>query len=141
MDLGSTKASRESIEDWIGLYRGNDSTTFKSPEQSDRRFDDPKAKIRIESIGPARLDFILVDSSNGVDMCRLAASAEGELARIDPDQSCFLDPSEGMTAKSRPGKALRAGRQLTVDLILDTTIATETGNAEGTIEYHFDGQR
>ncbi|HMA96771.1 MAG TPA: hypothetical protein VKP30_28995 [Polyangiaceae bacterium] len=135
-------SSRDSLDEWLGLYRGNDTTVFKSPEQSERRFDDPQARIRIEAVGPARLDLILVDSSNGVDMCRLAASVEGELARIDADQSCFLDPSEGMTARSRPGKAQRNGRQLTVDLMLDTTIiATESGNAEGTIEYHFDGQR
>lgn len=129
------------LEDWIGLYRGNDTTAFKAPEQAERRFDDPKAKIRVESMGSARLDLILIDSSNGVDMCRLAASVDGEHAHIDPDQSCFLDPTEGMTAKSRPGKAQRQGRQLTVDLVFDTTIASETGSAEGTIEYHFDGQR
>lgn len=134
-------SSRDPLDDWIGLYRGNDTTVFRSPEQSERRFDDPQARIRVEAVGPARLDLILVDSSNGVDMCRLAASVEGELASIEADQSCFLDPSEGMTARSRPGKAQRNGRQLTVDLMLDTSIATESGNTEGSIEYHFDGQR
>lgn len=140
-DRGSGAANRDPLEDWIGLYRGNDTTVFKTPEQGDRRFDDPKAKIRVESMGSARLDLILIDSSNGVDMCRLAASVDSDQARIDPDQSCFLDPTEGMTAKSRPGKAQRQGRQLTVDLVFDTTMASETGSAEGTIEYHFDGQR
>ncbi len=136
-----TPTNPASIEAWLGLYRGNDTTTFLMPDQPDRRFDDPKAKIRVESTASNQLSFALIDSSNGKDICKLSASILGESATIDPGQSCFLDPDESMTVKGRPGKATRKDRRLVLDLVLDTTMVTEEGEVRGSIEYHFDGER
>jgi hypothetical protein len=129
------------IEAWLGLYRGNDTTAFLMPDQPDRRFDDPKAKIRVESTMRSHLTFALIDSSNGKDICTLSASIEGDIAAIDAGQPCFLDPDESMTVKCRPGKATRKDRRLLLDLVLDTTMDTEEGEVRGSIEYHFDGER
>lgn len=132
---------RVRLDDWVGLYRGSDTTVFKTTGQSERRFDDPKAKVRVEQAGKARLDFVLVDSSNDQDMCRLSASVGGETALIEPGQSCFLETEDEMTAKSRPGKAVRKDRQLSLDLVLDTLMPSEEAPVAGSIEYHFDGKR
>jgi hypothetical protein len=137
----ASPANIVSIEDWPGIYRGNDTTIFRMREQPERRFDDPKAKIRIERGARNHLTLAFVDSSSGKDICDLAAVAEADTATIDAGQSCFLDPDESMTVRSRPGKATRKDRGLVVDLTLDTTMDTETGQVDGTIEYHFEGQR
>jgi hypothetical protein len=129
------------LDEWLGLYRGNDTTVFLTAEQPERRFDDPKAKIRVERGGKDHLDFTLIDSSNDKDMCHLSATFAGDTATIEPGQACFLDPEESMTVKSRPGKATYANRRLLVDLVLDTVLETELGPSSGTIEYHFDGRR
>lgn len=132
---------RPRIEDWVGLYRGNDTTVFKTTGQTERRFDDPKAKIRVEQTGKTRLDFVLVDSSNDQDMCRLSATVDGDAALIEAGQSCFLETEDEMSAKSRPGKAVRKDRQLSLDLVLDTTMMNDETPVTGAIEYHFDGKR
>jgi hypothetical protein len=130
-----------SLDDWPGIYRGDDTTIFRMREQPERRFDDPKAKIRVERGSRNHLTLAFVDSSNGKDICNLAAVADAGTATIEAGQSCFLDPDESMTVRSRPGKATRKDRGLVVDLTLDTTLDTETGQVDGTIEYHFEGQR
>jgi hypothetical protein len=137
----ASKAATTSLEAWFGLYRGRDTTVFVMPEQSDRRFDDSKAKIRVESTARNQLTFALIDSSNEKDICKLMASVEGDTATINAGQSCFLDPDEDMSVKSRPGKATHQARHLTFDLVLDTVMTTEFGDARGSIEYHFDGDR
>jgi hypothetical protein len=139
---GATNATAtDPRAEWIGIYRGDDTTTFTLPEQPDRRFDDAKASINVELAADAKLVFHLVDSSNGKDICGLSASVDGTLAHVDAGQACFLDAEDGMVVKSRPGKATRSHRRLVFDLVLDTTMETESGTLEGSIVYHFDGQR
>lgn len=138
--LGGTKVE-VSLDDWLGLYRGDDVTTFKMPDQPDRRFDDSKARIRIERSSRRQLTFALIDSSNDKDICKLTGTVEGETATIQPGQSCFLDPDENMTVKSRPGLATRKAKRLNFDLVLDTRMDSEIGEVAGTIVYHFEGQR
>lgn len=137
----STPSAAGQLEAWLGLYRGRDTTTFVMPEQPDRRFDDPKAKIRVESSRSNRIEFALIDTSNEKDICKLSASVSGDTASIDAGQACFLESDEEMTVKSRPGKATRKERHLTFDLVLDTIMETEYGDSRGTIEYHFEGDR
>lgn len=138
---GLPDEGRARLDEWLGTYRGNDTTVFHTTGQTERRFDDPKAKVRVEQAGKARLDFVLVDSSNDQDMCRLSAAVEGDTALIEPGQSCFLETEDEMTAKSRPGKAVRKDRQLSLDLVLDTLMMSEEAPVTGSIEYHFDGRR
>jgi len=134
-------SSSGSNDAWLGLYRGHDTTTFLVPEQPERRFDDSKAKIRVDSATGNRLRLALIDSSNEKDICILSASLPGDVATIESGQSCFLEPDEDMTVKSRPGTAKRRDRHLTVDLVLDTLMETEVGEMHGSIEYHFEGDR
>lgn len=136
-----SEQSQKTVDDWLGLYRGDDTTTFKVPDQPDRRFDDSNAKIRVERSSSTQVDFALVDSSNDKDICKLSAVVEGDTATLDAGQTCFLDPEESMTVKSRPGKATRKANRLTLDLVLDTQLDGELGLEEGSIEYHFEGQR
>jgi hypothetical protein len=136
-----TSPNGPSLDDWPGLYRGSDTTVFKTDDQPDRSFDDPKARIRVERGSHARVVFTLVDSSNDKDICELSATVEAGTATIEAGQPCFIDPDETMTVKSRPGKATLKDRRLTFDLVLDTILDTESGTASGTIDYHFEGRR
>ncbi|HEY5954953.1 MAG TPA: hypothetical protein VIV60_00320, partial [Polyangiaceae bacterium] len=70
-------------DEWLGMYRGDDTTIFKMPDQPDRRFDDAKASILVESATDSKLSFHLVDSSNGKDICSLSATVEGSVASIE----------------------------------------------------------
>jgi hypothetical protein len=137
----NTPAAESRVDEWLGVYRGDDSTIFKMPDQPERRFDDAKASITVEAATGSKLSFHLVDSSNGKDICSLSATVEGSMANIEAGQPCFLDSDEGMSVKSRPGKATRRHRRLIFDLVLDTSMETEAGTVEGSIVYHFDGQR
>lgn len=142
--VGHAAASNDSplkLEDWVGIYRGNDVTTFKTTGQADRRFDDPKAKIRIEKNRKNTIHLVLIDSSNDQDMCTLSAEVEGDTATVTAGQSCFLESDDEVTAKSRPGKAVRSDKRLTLDLVLDTLMMSDEEPVSGSIEYHFDGQR
>lgn len=129
------------LEAWLGLYQGHDVTRYVMEGQPERSFDDPKAKIRVERLGKSQLHFIFVDSSNGQDLCTLLGDVTGDEAKLPEGQRCFIEPDEDMTVSSRPAVAKLAGRQLTLNLVLDTTLALEEQQTEGKIEYEFNGQR
>jgi hypothetical protein len=138
---GPPDNSAPRLEDWVGTYLGDDVTVFKTDGQSERRFEDPKARIRVERRRNSGIDLVLVDSSNQQDMCALSAEVEGDTAIIAPGQSCFLESEDEISAKSRPGKAVRSDKHLTLDLNLDTVMVNDEEPVTGSIEYHFDGRR
>jgi hypothetical protein len=126
-------------EEWVGLYQGRDVTRYLMEGQPDRNYDDSKAKIRVERVSEKQIHFIFVDSSNGQDLCTLSGDVNGNEARLPEGQKCFVDPDENMTVNSRPGQAKHVGNRLTLTVTIDTTYDFEDGQAEGRIEYEFDG--
>lgn len=137
-DAGAA-ATAVTEHDWVGTYQGSDVTLYVMEGQPDRRFDDPKAKIRVERRAPQKIALVFVDSSNGQDLCSLESSVAGNEAKVLPGQRCFIEPDDEMQVKSRPGTAVRDGTKLTVHVILDTTLDVDDVHAEGRIEYEFNG--
>ena len=133
--------SKSTLEQWLGVYQGHDVTRYVMAGQPDRSYDDSKAKIRIERSSEDTLSFVFVDSSNGQDLCSLHGEVAGNEAKLPAGQRCFIDPDENMNVSSRPGLAKRNGNKLTLDVIIDTTFELEDSQAEGRIEYEFEGTK
>lgn len=129
------------LDEWFGLYLGNDVTRYIIAGQTDRNFDDSRAKVRVARQRDAVLGFTFVDSSNGQDLCTLEGEASGNEARLFPGQRCFLEPDDEMSVSSRPGVAKIDGKRLVINVILDTKIEADDVLVEGRIEYEFQGQR
>jgi hypothetical protein len=125
---------------FAGRYLGPDVTVFRIAGFPDRTEKDPNAKTDVEQKSKGGLAITLIDSSNGTPICTLNADLAGDKsARIPAGQACF--GGSGMTAALRSGTAEFAGPRLLLDLNLDLTIEMGEEQAQGEIEYHFDGVR
>ncbi len=131
------------LSDWLGLWRGKDTTRYQIPSFPSQPMDDPNAKIRVESSHSQQIKLILIDSSNEQDICTLLAQPEGNLAKIDPGQPCFGtdDDSGNLTVRVKSGLATLRDATLLLDVTLDADVQSEQFQANGTVEYHFEGKR
>jgi hypothetical protein len=131
------------ISDWVGLWRGKDTTRYQIPSFPSQPMDDPNAKIRIESSHSQQLKLVLIDSSNEQDICTLLAQLEGNLAKIDPGQPCFgtEDDSGNLAVRVKSGLATLRDTTLSLDVTLDADVQSEQFQANGTVEYHFEGKK
>lgn len=128
---------------FLGDFRGEDVSTYKlegMPEREDR---DPNARITVKSSSDNALDIVLVDSSNGKDICTLTATIGDLGATIAAGQKCFEQTGgeASATATIRTGTATIDGRRLIVDLELAFEMHVPDQDAKGTLAYHFDGTR
>jgi len=131
------------VSDWVGLWRGNDTTRYQIPNFPSQPMDDPNARIRIEISTGNRINLILIDSSNDRDLCTLAAEVEGTRAKVDPGQSCFgsEDDEGSMSARVKYGLGVMHDETFGLDLTLDASIQSEQFEATGTVDYHFEGKK
>ena len=129
--------------DWLGLFRGKDTTRYQVPNFPSQPMDDPNARIRVEASQGQQIKFILIDSSNDKDLCTLAATIDGIHAKVDPGQPCFgTEDDEGsLTVRVKSGLGLLQDSTLTLDLTLDANIQSEQFQADGSVEYHFEGKK
>ena len=129
--------------DWLGMFRGKDTTRYQIPNFPSQPMDDPNARIRVEAFQGQQIKFILVDSSNDKDLCTLAATLDGIHAKVDPGQPCFgTEDDEGsLTVRVKSGLGLLQDSTLTLDLTLDANIQSEQFQADGSVEYHFEGKK
>jgi hypothetical protein len=125
---------------FAGRFMGPDVTVFRIAGFPDRTEKDPNAKTNVEHKSKGGLAITLIDSSNGTPICTLNAELTNDKsARIAAGQACF--GGSGMTALLRSGTAEFTGSRLLLDLNLDLTIDMGEEQAQGEIEYHFDGVR
>ncbi len=129
--------------DWLGLWRGNDTTRYQIPNFPSQPMDDPNARIRVESPQSQQIKLILIDSSNDKDMCTLVAVIEGNHAKVEAGQPCFgtEDDDGSLTVKVKSGQATLQSATLTLDLTLDANVESEQFQSSGSVEYHFEGKR
>jgi hypothetical protein len=128
---------------FLGDYRGDDVSTYRlggTPEHADK---DPNARVTVKSSEKTSIDVVLVDSSNGKDICTLNATLGEKNATITAGQKCFEqnngDESAAATVKS--GTVSVEGRTLTLDLAADFEMRTADQEVTGTLDYHFEGRR
>lgn len=134
-------ASKEAVA-FAGLFAGKDVATFRISGQPERRELDDKAKIRIESDSPTQLRIVLINSTDGSDLCELSAEVRGNSATLDGGQPCFTAEGEGaISAEMTSGTVTLAGDRLS--MTAEGTLSGTFGEQEfdGNLSYSFKGQR
>lgn len=136
-------ATPTQLADWLGLWHGKDTTRYQIPSFPAQPMDDPNARIRVESSSSQQINLILIDSSTEKDLCSLLAHLEANQAKIDPGQPCFSneDDSTNLSVRVKYGTGTLHDASLVVDLTLDAEVQSEQFQANGTVEYHFEGKR
>jgi hypothetical protein len=139
----SAKPEAAKIADPSGDYRGDDVSAYRLSGLPDRTEKDPNARVNVRKTGDTKLDFALVDSSNGKDICTLSGTLEGAKATITAGQTCFEQESTAAaaTATVTRGTATFENTRLVLDLTLDFELLLGDDEHAGTLEYHFDGTR
>jgi hypothetical protein len=140
---GAAKTEGAPIADPSGDYRGDDVSSYRLSGLPDKTDKDPNARVNVRKTGDKKLDFALVDSSNGKDICTLAGTLEGRTATITVGQSCFEQDTAAAsaTATVTRGTATFENTRLVLDLTLDFELLLGDDEHAGTLEYHFDGAR
>ena len=131
------------VSDWLGLWRGKDTTQFQIPSFPPEPMVDEKARIRVEPSGSKDIKFVLIDSSTDHDLCSLVAKLEFNQAKIDPGQPCFgsEDESASLSIRVRTGSATLVEARLTVEIALDAEIQSDQYQMTGSVQYHFEGKQ
>jgi hypothetical protein len=131
------------LSDWLGLWHGKDTTRYQIPSFPPQPMDDPNARIRVESSSSQQISLILIDSSTEKDLCSLSAHVESNLAKIEPGQACFGNEDDAMnlSVNVKTGTGTLRDSMLVVDLTLEATVQSEQFQANGTVDYHFEGKR
>jgi hypothetical protein len=127
---------------FVGLFAGKDVAVFRISGQPERQELDDKAKIRIESDSPTQLRVVLINSTDGSDLCELSAEVRGNTARLDGGQPCFTAEGEGaISAEMTSGTVTLSGDRLTMTAegTLSGTLADQ--EFDGSLSYSFKGQR
>lgn len=127
---------------FVGLFAGKDVAVFRISGQPERRELDDKAKIRIESDSPTELRVVLINSTDGSDLCELSAEVRGNSAELDGGQPCFTAEGEGaISAEMTSGRLTLSGDRLsmTAEGTLSGTLADQ--EFDGSLSYSFKGQR
>ncbi|HVU04216.1 MAG TPA: hypothetical protein VHE30_20805 [Polyangiaceae bacterium] len=129
--------------DFVGEYRGEDVSTYRlsgSPERADR---DPNARINVTSSDKSKIDLVLIDSSNGKELCTLGATLGDGTATVTPGQGCFEQntPEASASATVTRGTAHLEGKRLVLDMALAFEMHVPGEDATGTLDYHFEGSR
>lgn len=127
--------------EWLGTWSGKDTTRFVMDDSPERSFDDDQAKIRVARVGEQRISLVLVDSSDGSDLCALDADLVGKMAKLKSGQSCFTSDDGSMEAEIEQGGAKLDKDRLIMDATLKARAYREGTRNSGKILYHFEGSR
>ena len=129
--------------DWVGLWRGKDTTHFLLETFPSEPMHDDEARIRIEPASSQAITLVLIDSSNDRDLCSLSATLQTNQAHIAPGQPCFgsEDESVDLAVHVKSGTAKLINAELSVDIGLEAELKAEQLQASGMVDYHFDGKQ
>lgn len=144
-DTGAADGGSEesTAERYAGMYVGDDESLYRFGHMPSRRDRDDKAQTRVTEKDEKTLTITPVDSSNGEDICDLEAELSGDTATIGKDQHCFDQEADetSISGTVRRGRAsFRKGRML-LDLEIDLSMVVGEDEYEGTLEYHFRGDK
>ena len=131
------------VAEFVGEYLGEDVATYKMSGLPDRTERDPKARITVKASAGTEIQFVLVDSSNGKDICTLSGNLKDSNVTIVTGQKCFEqnegDASAGATVKK--GSASLEKKRLVVELDMDFEMSAGGKKLTGSLAYRFDGKR
>ena len=139
----SSTTTKVTAAAFVGDYTGEDVSTYRLEGLPDREERDPNAKITAKSKNDTEVNFVLVDSSNGKDICTLTSEIHDNVATIAAGQKCFEQDDADTTASATvtKGTATLDGTKLTFDLEMDFGMSAEGRDLSGTLGYHFQGSR
>lgn len=138
-----TPPSSSAVAAFVGEFRGEDVATYRISGIPDRTERDPKARITVKTSDSGDLLFVLVDSSNGKEICTLSGTLKDSTVSIGAGQKCF-EQNEGEAsagATVTKGTATLSDKTLRFDLDLDFEMTVEGRSLRGSLEYHFEGKR
>jgi len=136
-------ASAPKEADWVGMWRGKDTTHFLLETFPSEPMIDEQARIRIEPANSHSITLVLIDSSNDRDLCSLSATLQANQANIASGQPCFgsEDDSVDLSVHVKSGTAKLTNSELSVDISLEAEVRAVQLQASGMVEYHFDGKQ
>lgn len=139
----SEKGSAPSAKSFDGQYRGEDQAVYRIRGMPERTERDPNARTTARATSDKTVDFVLVDSSNGKDICTLSSTLKDGTAALTPGQRCFEQSGENVSigAVVTRGVATLDGNRLRLQVQLDVEMHLGDTEATGTLEYRFDGTR
>ncbi len=135
--------SSSGVAELVGDYSGEDVATYRIAGLPDRKERDPKARITVKESAGDELLFVLVDSSNGKDICTLSGALKEFVATIAAGQKCF-EQSEGDAAASatvKKGSARFEKKRLVFELDMGFEMSAGGKKLTGSLDYEFDGKR
>jgi hypothetical protein len=141
-DVAGKHAASKEPPAFTGLFAGKDVATFRISGQPERQELDDKAKIRIESDSATKLRVVLINTTDGSDMCELSAEIQGNSAQLDGGQPCFTAEGEGaIQAELNSGTVTLTGDRLS--MTAEGTLSGTLGEQEfdGSLSYSFKGKR
>jgi hypothetical protein len=126
-----------------GDYLGEDIAVYKMSGLPDRTERDPKARITVKASAGAELHFVLVDSSNGKEICTLSGNLKDSAVSIGAGQKCFEQSEGGASAGATVtnGNAHFEKRRLVLELDMDFEMSAGGRKLTGSLDYKFDGKR
>lgn len=139
-DAAPPKAEAPQIV-FAGAYVGTDRATVKMPGGPPQTQNDPKARITVAESKPGLIAITLIDSTNGSTICTLSAKTQGNRADVAPGQACFGTGSPEVKSVVKSGTATVNGNRLTFDMLIEMELELEGRQAQGSIDYHFEGTR
>jgi len=139
----NNEVSNPKQADWLGLWRGKDTTHFLLETFPSEPMVDDQARIRVEPANSQAITLVLIDSSNDRDLCSLSATLQANQAHIAPGQPCFgsEDESVDLSVHVKSGTAKLTNAELSVDISIEAEVKAEQLQASGMVEYHFDGKQ
>ncbi len=128
---------------FAGAYSGDDVATYHLEGLPDRVEKDPNAKLTVKTTDPHALTFVLIDSSNGSDICSLSGKITDTGTTIDPGQKCFEQSGDdsSTSATVTEGTATVDGNHLVFEMNLDFSMSIGDRDLTGTLQYRFQGKR
>jgi hypothetical protein len=127
---------------FAGLFAGKDVAIFRITGMPERQELDDKAKIRIESDSPTQLRIVLINTTDGSDMCELSAEVQGNSAQLDGGQPCFTAEGEGaIQAELTSGTVTLTGDRLNMTAEGTLSVALAEQELDGNLSYSFKGKR
>jgi hypothetical protein len=139
----ASPSSAATAPDFVGDYLGEDVATYRISGLPERTERDPKARVTVKSASDSELLFVLVDSSNGKEICALSGTWKDAAVTMRSGQKCFEqnegEASAGATVKK--GSATLEKKRLVLELDLDFEMKVEGKKLSGTLGYRFDGKR
>jgi hypothetical protein len=128
---------------FVGDYGGEDVSTYRFEGVPDRVEKDPNAKVTVKSNSDHAVDFVLVDSSNGKEICTLSGTLTDNGVTLTAGQKCFEENGDdgSTSATLTKGTVSLDHGKLVMDTEFDFAMDVEERSLAGTLGYHFEGAR